>query len=84
MTGTEDTLKIIGMTVIGIIGIVLVLVILSALCAFLAIFAYVSMPGTPTVTISPIDSTANQSVIASATAVASGQASALIATIFHC
>ena len=84
MTGTEDTLKIIGMAVIGIIGIVLVLAILSVLCAFLAVFAYVSMPGTPTVTISPIDNTANHSAIVSATAAAAGQASALIATIFHC
>jgi hypothetical protein len=55
MASTEDMLKIIGLAFIGILGILLVIVILSVLCAGIAIFAYVSMPATPTVTISPID-----------------------------
>ncbi len=55
MASTEDTLKIIGLAFIGLLGIFIVLVILSVLCAGIAIFAYVSMPATPTVTISPID-----------------------------
>ncbi|BAI61284.1 hypothetical protein MCP_1212 [Methanocella paludicola SANAE] len=55
MASTEDMLKIIGLAFIGILGIFAVVVILSILCAGIAIFAYVSMPATPTVTITPID-----------------------------
>jgi hypothetical protein len=55
MASTEDTLKIVGLAVIGILGIFMVLIILSVLCAGIAIFAYVSIPATPTVTITPID-----------------------------
>lgn len=74
LTSLEDTLKIIGMAAIGILGIVIVLIILSALCGLVAIFAYVSIPGTPTVTISPIDFPINFSDISQATAVIAGQA----------
>lgn len=79
MTGIDDTLKIVGMAAIGILGIILVLAILSALCVFLALFAYVSLPGTPTVTISPVEDLVNHT---SAASVVPGQASAIIGAIF--
>lgn len=78
MTGIDDTLKIVGMAAIGILGIILVLAILSALCVFLALFAYVSLPGTPTVTISPIENLVNHT---SAATVIPGQASAIIGAV---
>ena len=81
MTSLEDTLKIIGMAAIGILGIVLVLGILATLCVFLGLFAYVSMPDTPTVTISPISVPANDSTIGSTAAIITGQASAILADL---
>ena len=78
MTSLEDALKIIGMAAIGILGIVLVLGILATLCVFIGLFAYVSMPDTPTVTISPIVIPANHSTIDSTAAVVTGQASAIL------
>ena len=83
MTGIDDTLKIIGMAALGILGIILVLAILSALCVFLALFAYVSLPGTPTVTISPIDDLVNHTAAGYAASAVPGQASAIIRAAFN-
>jgi len=83
LTGFEDTLKIIGMAVIGILGIILVLAILSVLCVFLALFAYVSLPGTPTVTISPVEGLVNHTAAGATASIVSGQASAAIGALIH-
>ncbi|HTY91947.1 MAG TPA: hypothetical protein VMC84_12295 [Methanocella sp.] len=77
----DDTLKIIGLTFIGILGIFLVLIILSILCIFVAAFAYVSLPVTPTVTISPIEIPANFSAIGQTTAVLLSKVPVIIQSI---
>jgi hypothetical protein len=55
LSKTDDLLKLIGIGAIGIMGIGLVLFILTAMCVLVAVFAYQAQPGSPAVTISPVE-----------------------------
>ncbi len=69
------------MAIIGILAIIVVLGILSILCTAVAVFAYVSIPGTPTVTISPIDFPFNYTGIGSSADVVAGHVSTILMSL---